>query len=41
MVDDQEQKIESCCGETETNEAILTELSDCSTDQPESSEEGD
>jgi hypothetical protein len=39
-VEDQEQKIESCCTEAQTNEEVLVEFSDCSTDQPESSEKG-
>jgi hypothetical protein len=40
-VEEQEQKIESCCVEVQTNEEVIAESSECSTDQPESSEQGE
>lgn len=40
-MEDQDQKIESCCVEAQTNDEVSAEFSECSTDQPESGEERD
>ena len=40
-MEDQDQKIESCYIDAQTDGEVTPELSECSTEQPEHSEEGD